>query len=323
MLPHLDIVKLILISAGLSACLVFPVERLLRGLSIIDQPGHRRLHQKSVARAGGVVILFALAISLKSLDVARIASVSISSTHYHFVYMLTFIVLLGLVDDRFELKWSTKLLFQILASLAIVVNASSLGILAPTTKDRCQLFLLSLVTVNAINLIDGLNGLCLSICSLSLVALFFLWGESWLDSPGLLLFIPILLGAILGITRFNFSSPRIFLGESGVMLLGFALATFFTLAAQSRSLGSRDRCIAFALIFALPLIELLSSCIRRFVYARGVGKGILAAGLSIVFADAKHLHHRLLEKTKSERKTLAILCLLHGICLLPIFIFYL
>jgi UDP-GlcNAc:undecaprenyl-phosphate GlcNAc-1-phosphate transferase len=323
MLPHLDIVKLILISAGASACLVFPVERIFRGLWIVDHPSHRRVHGESVARAGGVVILLALIISLQSLDMARIVSVPISSTHYRFVYLLSFIVLLGLIDDRFDLKWNIKLLFQILASLAIVANSSSFGILVPTPEDRLQLFLLYLVTVNAINLIDGLNGLCISICFLSLVALFFLSDVRWLDGPRLLIFIPILLGAILGIARFNFSSPRIFLGESGAMLLGFVLATFFTLAAQSRSLDSKDTCITFSLIFGLPLIELLSSCVRRFVFGLSVGKGILEAGFSIVVADAKHLHHRLLERTKSQKKALALLCLLHGVCLVPIFIFYL
>jgi UDP-GlcNAc:undecaprenyl-phosphate GlcNAc-1-phosphate transferase len=322
MLPLTDMLILTLLSGVISLGLVAPIERLCCLFLIVDHPSERRLHSQPVTRAGGVIIVLTLVISLTIIKLTHADLLDSSFSYHNFLLLSSVVVLLGLIDDRFELEWKTKLFFQILICLFVCLHPSFIGISTVNVFERFNLFFFYLVLMNAINLIDGLNGLCIFISTISLLGLLSLSHSELFGNTGLMIVIPLFIGALLGIARSNFKSPRIFLGDSGSMLIGFSLTTFFILTAQSGNFGTKDQYIIYILIFGLPLIELISTCIRRIAYSRGVGRGIVKSLLSIVVADTNHLHHQLLAKNYSLPKTLSILCLLHCICIIPIFIFY-
>ncbi len=127
---------------------------------------------------------------------------------------------------------------------------------------------------------------------------------------------------ILGLFCYNLRGPGVFLGESGTMVLGFSMATLCNVSSQSRGLSPAGRSLVCILIFALPLLELFSSCVRRFTSTYKARKGLVAAVRSIVIADANHIHHKVLAKSGSRLATLGLLCLFHGLFVIPVFIYF-
>jgi UDP-GlcNAc:undecaprenyl-phosphate GlcNAc-1-phosphate transferase len=241
------------------------------------------------------------------------------------------ICVLGVLDDLFELDALTKLGGQVLAAGFLVVNqvqyfAIQLPGRGQFSLDGTQAALLSVIvvvaTVNAVNFVDGLDGLAAGVVGIGAVA-FFAFAYSLADANNETLAISAALlcaalgGACIGFLPHNFFPARIFMGDSGSMLIGLVLAgSALTLTGQFASVdmtqgagGSTASLLPTLLpiilpisILVVPFADLVLAVIRR-----------TRAGRSPFSPDKQHLHHRLLEIGHSHRRAVLIMWLWAGL----------
>ena len=230
------------------------------------------------------------------------------------------ICLLGIADDRWGVDAFLKLGGQILAALVLAVNGVQMTsipipgvqiiVLDPTSGILLSVVMV-VVTINAVNFVDGLDGLAAGIVGIAAAAFFlfswYLWAYA---KPGLqqaatpTLVSAILVGMCLGFLPHNFHPARIFMGDSGSMLIGLVLsASSISLAGRLGSGGDGPQADLRNLLPALlpnllpfmvlliPLADLFLAVFRR-----------TWAGRSPFVADKLHLHHRLLDLGHSHRR---------------------
>ena len=242
------------------------------------------------------------------------------------------ICLLGIADDRWELDALTKLAGQVLASGVMVIGGVQMlylptGIFGSTStvdgKTIASSFVLGPVegtvftivlvvaTVNAVNFVDGLDGLAAGIVAIAAAA-FFIFSYALTVTEGLTrattsgVVAAALIGVCVGFLPHNFSPARVFMGDSGSMVLGLLLAsTTVTLTgtvgpnAVTTPLGPALLPLVLPIaVMALPFLDVLLAIIRR-----------TAAGRSPFAPDKKHLHHRLLERGHSHARAVLVMYL--------------
>jgi UDP-GlcNAc:undecaprenyl-phosphate GlcNAc-1-phosphate transferase len=268
----------------------------------LDRPNQRKVHQQVMPRLGGlaVFIAFTTAVLLTQPLSSRIAGLLAGGA---------LIMLLGFVDDTRGLSPKVKLAGQILAACAVIPFGIQVeSVTNPFSEGYLILGLLSYpVTVlwivsvtNAVNLIDGLDGLAggtVFIAGLTLAAV--VWIEAlrsgWL--PGQLEAITlalILVAAVLGFLRYNFYPAKIFLGDTGSMFLGFSVAVLAVMGvAKSATFIS---VIIPIVILGIPLLDTTCAIIRRFNGQKPITQ-----------PDKEHLHHRLMQMGLNHRQ--AVLCI--------------
>ena len=211
-----------------------------------------------------------------------------------FIYLLLLVI--GLWDDRFALSAFQKLPFQILAGLLAISCGYEIDFFTnPFTLDThplptwvvWPLTLLWIVAVtNAMNLIDGLDGLSAGLGAIIAATLAVLCAQA--GQPTGLLLSAILCGALLGYLPFNFPPARIFLGDAGALFIGYSLAL---LSIQGYRKAALLTFVVPLLALAVPLLDTLLSIQRR-----------IRSGRGIFSADKMHMHHVLLQREGSQRK---------------------
>lgn len=229
------------------------------------------------------------------------------------------LVLLGLLDDRWQLDALTKFAGQVLAAGLMVLEGLQLlflpvpryGLLSLTPETGVPAtVLLVVLTVNAVNFIDGLDGLAAGVTAIAALA-FFIYSYQLsvvhhLDrATAPTLITALLAGACLGFLPHNFHPARIFMGDSGSMLLGLMLAAAtvsLTGQLDTNALGALDLFPALLplllplAVLAVPIGDLLFAVARR-----------TRAGRSPFSPDMAHLHHRLLRVGHSQRRAVVII----------------
>ena len=236
------------------------------------------------------------------------------------------IVAVGFVDDRWGLNPISKLAGQVAAAAILVWSGAQLawlpepggGALILTSNEATALTILLVVaTINAVNFIDGLDGLAAGIVCIAAVSFFAYYFTltrvvSITDQAGPALAAALVAGACLGFLPYNFYPARIFMGDTGAMLLGLLLA--YTPVSSIASLnpaalinyrgGTVNRfpeilpLLLPAAILVIPYADLLLAVIRR-----------TRAGMSPFAPDRRHLHHRLLDIGHSHRQSVLIMYL--------------
>lgn len=273
--------------------------RLAVSLGAIDHPDGRRVHVTPVPRLGGMAIALALLVALLVfMPMDRVLMAFILGA---FVAWGT-----GLVDDLNDISPWLKLMGEIAAAwLFLGLSGASLenfgdflgigdirfGPWALIVNIFCMVGLM-----NAINLIDGMDGLA---GGLAVVASLFLGLLALWEGHALALAIDLaLLASVLGFLPHNMHPARVFMGDSGSLLLGFGLSALCPLLAQGGSSGMVAAPITIAMIMALPILDTLAVMARR-----------LWRGKSPFRPDRSHLHHRLLALGFGQRAALPILLL--------------
>ncbi|MCQ9368293.1 undecaprenyl/decaprenyl-phosphate alpha-N-acetylglucosaminyl 1-phosphate transferase [Brevibacterium sp. 50QC2O2] len=228
--------------------------------------------------------------------------------------------LLGVIDDIWDLHWLTKLAGQTIAAGFMALNGVALlsipfnsVIIGSSRMSLVLTVLVVLVTINAVNFVDGLDGLAAGVVTIGGSAFFvysyMLARATAVDSYANLasLIISVLIGACIGFLPHNFNPSRIFMGDSGSMLIGLLLAASTirvtgqvdpAALASTRALPTYLPILLPLAVMALPLIDLLLAVVRR-----------MAAGKSPFTADAKHLHHRMLRLGHSHAHAVLIMYL--------------
>jgi UDP-GlcNAc:undecaprenyl-phosphate GlcNAc-1-phosphate transferase len=231
----------------------------------------------------------------------------------------TFVVLLGMIDDRFELDALTKLAGQALAAGIMLSFGVQLlwlpinGLITlPPSIGQLLTVLIILVAINAVNFIDGMDGLASGVVAVAATAFFIfayvlavVYGFNRAGAPST--FSAVLIGVCLGFLPHNAFPAKIFMGDSGSMYLGLMLgAAAITLtgqfdpnAIQSESTGPTflPLLLPFA-VLAIPLADFGMAVVRR-----------IRAGRSPFAPDNEHLHHKLFNRGNSQLRTVIIMYL--------------
>jgi UDP-GlcNAc:undecaprenyl-phosphate/decaprenyl-phosphate GlcNAc-1-phosphate transferase len=286
-----------------------------RAVGAVDRPGGRRVHDGTIPRTGGLAIFLALAMALLAAwlwgtDVSRLI---IPDRSLLGLLAGALIALgLGLYDDLYRLIAWKKLPVQLLAASAAFAGGIALDKFAlfglvvffdPVTSYVLTVFWF-LLFMNALNLMDGLDGLVGGIVFFASLVMIVLAipREDLLTA----LFFAALAGAVLGFLRSNFHPATIFLGDAGTYFLGFAIAGFGLTTSVKSHVGAAI--LIPVLAMGLPLLDTLLAALRRFAQGRGIFQ-----------PDSDHIHHRLLRMGLDTRKAVLLLYgLTATLCILAI-----
>ena len=241
------------------------VGNVARYLGVVDKPGGRRVHERIVPKLGGLALFFGILIP-------SLAFLHFSPEMRGLILGATVATAVGAIDDFRGLRWWEKLGGQIGA--AVIPVASGIWVdhftfpfvgvheLSPWVgKPLTVVWIVAIM--NMVNFLDGLDGLAAGVCSIS-GATFAVIALS-LGKPQAAIVSAIVFGACLGFLRHNFYPARIFMGDSGAMLLGFVLAT----VAVEGLLKTAATVALFLplLVLAVPILD------TGFVVARGSSTG--------------------------------------------------
>jgi UDP-GlcNAc:undecaprenyl-phosphate GlcNAc-1-phosphate transferase len=321
------------VAAVLTWLLTPPVIAIARRIGAVDQPGDRKVHAIATPTLGGLAIwagfLGALLVAsrlpaFEELFVLAPGPVGFlfSSEPVGVAIGATLMVVIGIVDDVLGLTAPAKLDGQIfVAAVMTVTGVQFLWFWLPGAGNISLspdlgvplTVLIVIVTVNAVNLVDGLDGLAAGLVAIGAFAYFVFSYRT--SSSGLFagptpapLLAAITVGACVGFLPHNFNPARVFMGDTGAMLLGTLLAGA-TLTGIGRTaspqLGDGVALVIPVaipiLVLALPFVDVALSIVRR-----------IRSGSGVMKADKAHLHHRLLEIGHSHRKAVLLLWLWSG-----------
>jgi UDP-GlcNAc:undecaprenyl-phosphate GlcNAc-1-phosphate transferase len=288
-----ELVLLLLFALVLGLVLTPWVIRLAQRLGAVDEPDQRKVHRLPMPRLGGLAVYLAFVSTL-------LITQPLTAPLLGLVLGATVIVFLGVWDDVRGLSPRLKLAGQILAALTLipfgihvefVTNPFGGIIYLGLWGVPLTVFWLVAVT-NAVNLIDGLDGLASGtalIASLTLAAVAYTLGNMAVVAVAL-----ILAGAVLGFLRYNFHPARVFLGDTGSMFLGFTLAT---LAIMGLSKGATALAVIIpVVILGIPLADTAFAILRRYRNRK-----------PIFHPDKEHLHHRLLGAGLTHRGAVLVM----------------
>ncbi len=299
--------------AGLVAAIATPiVARLAHRVDAIDLPGEaRKIHKAAIPRIGGIAVVLGFFAPIVGLAIYsnRISWLLYGSDARMVTSLIAGslgIVALGVYDDIKGAGAKLKFAVQIAVAVGMWFGGFRIEFLTLPVAGSVDIGLLSMPltvlwmvgVINALNLIDGLDGLA---TGTSLFAVLVLFGVSFADHAALLcVLLASLGGALVGFLFFNFNPAKIFLGDSGSMFIGLILATA-SIWTQRKGATAAALLIPI-LALGLPLLDTGLAVIRR------VGRG-----QNPFRADREHLHHRLLDLGLSHRGAVLTLYTLSGI----------
>ena len=280
----------------------------------------RDVHDTPTPRLGGLAMLAGLLAGLLlASKLPQMGSVFSGDGRAPYALLggVAIIVVLGLVDDRWGLAAPTKLAGQVLAASVMALQGISIIwlpfggtlVLDPVTSILLTV-LVVLVCINAINMVDGLDGLAAGIVAVAALGFFaysyLLSVEVGFERATLATLISALLvGMCAGFLPYNVYPARIFMGDTGSMLLGFLMAAaIITLSGQVDPSAIEGGTLLPALlpillplaVLVLPFLDLALAVVRRTRKRR-----------SPFAPDKQHLHHRLLEMGHSQRRTVLLM----------------
>lgn len=301
-----------------------------------DAPDERKVHTSVMPRIGGLAVVLSAAGSILALYLLFSASLPdlFDGSYTTLIVIICFISLFGLGfrDDLKPLSPEVKFGIQFILAAIIyfagfkisnITNPLDTGILNVGIFDLPITILWIVGITNAFNLIDGLDGLASGVAVIACISIFAitsLSGQIWAA-----IFSLIVAGALVGFLRYNFNPAKIFLGDSGSLFIGFALAL---LSIQ----GTAKITTGFAvllpiLVLALPITDTLVSMIRRLFGSfldrdPGVPSQTMLHRLHRMFTpDKLHIHHRLLSLGLSHRNTVLVLYMVSAFFAFSAFLF--
>lgn len=304
----------LLIAFAVSVLFAPVVAAIARRFHVVDKPDrHRKLHRQVVPLAGGPTLLVAgvVAIGVTWLLHPQVLQQSRGDMAFFGALFFASVVIvgLGLLDDRFGIRGRQKLVGQIVAAvimLAAGITIQRVRFLGWTVEFGHFAPLITVVwilgAINALNLIDGVDGLASTtgiVLSLSIAAVAYVLG----GRPDGVLVALVLAGALSGFLVYNFPPARMFLGDSGSMLIGLVLGSV-ALKTSIKGVAATALIMPTA-IWAIPIFDVSMAIIRRKL-----------TGRSIYASDRGHLHHCLERKGHQGSQLLLVvgsLCAMTGI----------
>src|SRR5919205_256640 len=286
---HLQVVWGALVAFVVVVLLTPAVGGMARMLGVVDAPGGRRINRSPVPRLGGVALFL-------GIFVPALAFLPLSRDTRGLLLGGAVAVTVGAVDDFRGLRWWEKLAGQVLAAavptwFGVWVDRFTfplLGIHALPNWVGVPLTVVWIVAImNMVNFLDGLDGLAAGVAAIA--GLTFSVIALSLAKPEAAILSAIVFGACVGFLRHNFYPARIFMGDSGALLLGFVLAT---VSVQGLLKTAATVALFFPLlVLAVPIVDTTFVVVRRLKHGERVFQG-----------DQAHLHHRFLLRGFSQRR---------------------
>ena len=294
-----------LLAAALIALVTTPVVRSLAfKMRAVDVPkDNRRMHSHPIPRMGGLAIflgfLFSVLIFVPLTDELR-----------GMLLGAVVIVVLGVLDDIYALPAMPKFLVQIGAALIAVLQGNVITHLSnPNLFSANPIWNLGVLSIpfsvlwivaitNAVNLIDGLDGLACGVSAISSMTLLVI--ALTVSEPQVALLMAALSGACLGFLPYNLNPAKIFMGDTGSTFLGYILAVV-----SIQGLFKYATIISFAvpfLLMGLPIFDTCFAILRR-----------VSHGQSPMAPDRGHIHHRLIDMGLSQKQAVAVLYVISAI----------
>jgi UDP-GlcNAc:undecaprenyl-phosphate GlcNAc-1-phosphate transferase len=305
------------VAAGVSFLLTPVVRHMAARLGAVDVPNDRKVHSEPTPTMGGVAMYIAFVAALATAwalpDFRELFRES--SEPLGILGAATVLIILGVIDDVRGMKAPTKLAGQALAAGVLVLGGvqvfyfwlPGVGVLSLSTELSAIITVLwTIAVINAVNLIDGLDGLAVGVTTIA-AAGFFVYAFRTTEGIATTaeLITAIVIGAGLGFLRHNFHPARIFMGDTGSMLLGLLLASA-TVSGISRTTDPKFIDVAGFVVpvllpifvLAIPLADASLAIMRR------------VRGRRPVFhPDKQHIHHWLLDMARSHRQAVLVMYL--------------
>lgn len=299
----MELWKIFLISAGLSLLITPFFRQIARWFGIMDMPGleARKQHHRPVAYLGGLSLFCVFAIMIWWV-------VDIDTQMAIFLSGLTVVVFLGLIDDVFKLSPWQKIVGQLLVGVLLVLGGVVIHSLPWLGRELSLDYgkrileinnwkiefafvsagftiLWSVFMMNALNFLDGVDGLASGVSMIALLIIAGLSLSVYVNQPEVAKIALILVGVLVGFLPYNLPKASIFLGDSGSMLLGYVMAVL--------AIYAGSKVATLSLVLGLAMLDAL-----MVVYVR------IKQGRRIWSADRSHLHFRLIDRGWSQWQVL-------------------
>ncbi len=304
-LPAIAQIAAALVAALLISFIATPVVKsLAEKVGAVDVPKDgRRMHDHPIPRMGGLAIFLGFLLS-------TLVFVPLSTSLRGMLLGGVIIVVLGIIDDIHALPAMPKFIVQIIAALIAVLHGNVIEVLSnPNIFSDNAYWVLGpwaipfsviwiVAITNAVNLIDGLDGLAVGVATISSLTMLVI---AMLVSDSLVaLMMAALAGSCIGFLPYNHNPAKIFMGDTGSTFLGFVLATV-----SIQGLFKFYTIISFAvpfLMLGLPLFDTCFAILRR-----------LSKGQNPMSPDRSHVHHRLIDMGFNQKQAVAILYVISAI----------
>nr|WP_317324557.1 MraY family glycosyltransferase [uncultured Flavonifractor sp.] len=304
-LPLMGMVAAALVVALLVALVATPVVKSLAfKMGAVDVPkDNRRMHDHPIPRMGGLAIFLGFLLSV-------LLFLELTPQMRGMLLGATIIVVLGIFDDIYSLGAKLKFVIQIGAALVAVFSGNVIQTLSNPNVFSSDLYwdlgwlsipvtVLWIVAItNAVNLIDGLDGLACGVSTISSMTLLVI---ALVVSEGdVAILMAALAGGCIGFLPYNMNPAKIFMGDTGSTFLGYILAVV-----SVQGLFKFYTVISFAvpfLMLGLPIFDTAFAFIRR-----------IAHGQSPMHADRSHVHHRLIDMGFNQKQAVAVLYIISAI----------
>jgi UDP-GlcNAc:undecaprenyl-phosphate/decaprenyl-phosphate GlcNAc-1-phosphate transferase len=262
-------------------------------IGAVDRPNQRKVHRKVMPRLGGAAIFLGVVAGYYASGLYKENLTAI-------IIGACIIVVLGALDDKFEISPRIKFLGQLLAAIVVVSSGLTIEFINIPYISKFDLGFLSIpVTIiwiigitNAINLIDGLDGLAAGISSISIATIAVM--AAFYDKMLILTLALVLLGSTIAFLFYNFHPAKIFMGDTGSLFLGYSISILSLLGLyKSVTLFSF---VVPIIILGVPIFDTTFAIIRRIVNKKPISA-----------PDKSHLHHRILALGFSHRTTVLLI----------------
>lgn len=293
-----------IVAFGIAIIMTPLIRKIALKYEVCARPNHRTVHQDIVPKLGGIGI-FAAYLAGFMLIMLSAGQQFETLVREGIIFLIggSLILIVGIYDDIKEINYYHKLLLQVIAALIVILSGYKISIIINPFGGVISLGIFSVPftllwivgITNAINLIDGLDGLAagISLGAAAVIMAISLWfGNMASAFPA-----AILAGALLAFLFFNFNPAKIFLGDSGSLFIGFMLACF-SINGTFRD-GSAVALLIPVIVLGIPITDTILSFVRR-----------LRKGVHPFVADREHTHHRLLNLGLSHKQ---VVMLMNGI----------
>ena len=298
----------VLLALGLAAAVSFASTPLVKALSVkvgaVDVPKDaRRMHDHPIPRMGGLAIFFGFV-------AAMLLMVPLDTERKGMLLGAVIIVVLGIFDDIYALPAKPKFLVQIIAALIAVLAGNRIEVLSnPNIFSPNPYWELGVLSVpftviwivaitNAVNLIDGLDGLACGVSTISAATMLVI--ALLVSERDVAVIMAALAGACMGFLPYNFNPAKIFMGDTGATFLGFIMATM-----SVEGMFKQYTIISFVvpfLMLGLPIFDVCFAVVRR-----------VSHGQSPMKPDRGHVHHRLIDMGFSQKQAVGVLYVISAI----------
>jgi UDP-GlcNAc:undecaprenyl-phosphate GlcNAc-1-phosphate transferase len=282
-----------MLASFLTTVLTTPaIKRLALKIGAVDKPNNRKVHQKVMPRLGGLAIYIGVLIGFWLCQPE-------SPYKWHILFGSFVIIVVGFLDDLFELSAKVKLAGQVIAALIVIFGGVQMSFINLPFGGTLEFGVLSvpltvlwiLAVTNAINLIDGLDGLAAGVSTIALITIS---GMAIIMGNWFVLMIGvIMIAATLGFLIYNFHPAKIFMGDTGALFLGYMISVLSLLGFKNVTVISF---IIPIIILGVPLSDTFFAIVRRIINRQPISA-----------PDKSHLHHCLLRLGYSHRQTVLMI----------------